>query len=67
MTTPTPFYPAWALFLFLALVALLKWKRRRGEAERRISRGLRTYTTAGESRETGDTCQHYESEVSLVA
>jgi hypothetical protein len=45
-------YTAWALTLFFALVALLKWKRRRGEAERRISRGLRAYTTADQVPQT---------------
>ena len=51
-------YTAWALVLFFALVALLKWKYRRGEAERRISRGLRAYTASGK------TCQ---TDPSLVA
>jgi hypothetical protein len=57
----TPIYTGWALSLFFALVALLKWKYRRGEAERRISRGLRAYTTAGQ------TCQTCETDASLVA
>jgi len=35
--------------MFFALVALLKWKNRRGEAQRRINRGLRAYTTAREA------------------
>jgi hypothetical protein len=41
-----PIYLGWALALYFALAALLKWKYRRTEAERRINRGLRTYTTA---------------------
>jgi hypothetical protein len=49
---PAPIYTGWALTTFFALVALLKWKHRRGEAERRINRGLRAYTTTREVCET---------------
>jgi hypothetical protein len=47
-------YTGWALALFFALVSLLKWKSRRGAAQRRINRGLRAYTTG---RETCQTCE----------
>jgi hypothetical protein len=43
---PTPYYFAWALALFFGLASLLKWKRRRSEAIRRLNRGLRTYTAS---------------------
>ena len=35
-----------AAMLFLALVALIKWKRRRDLAARRVNRGLRGYVAA---------------------
>jgi hypothetical protein len=44
-----PIYTGWTLTLFFALVALLKWKNRRGAAQRRINRGLRAYTTSSET------------------
>jgi len=36
----------WSLSLFLGLTVLLKWKHRRMLVERRINRGLRSYTGA---------------------
>ena len=36
-----------ASMLFLALVALLEWKRRRYQTTARISRGLHSYVSAG--------------------
>jgi hypothetical protein len=44
-----PLYLGFALALYFALAALLKWKHRRTKAERRINRGLRAYTTGGQS------------------
>ena len=45
---PTPLYIGWAVALYLALAALLKWKYRRTRSERRISRGLRVYTAGSQ-------------------
>ncbi len=44
---PAPFFFGWAIALYFALASLLRWKYRRTKAERRISRGLRTYTATG--------------------
>ncbi len=38
---------SWALALFFALVALLKWRHRRLWVEHRINRGLKAYATTG--------------------
>jgi hypothetical protein len=54
-----PLYLGWALAVYFALVALLKWKYRRTEAERRVNRGLRTYTAARRT--------YQDSNASLVA
>jgi hypothetical protein len=43
---PAPLFIGWAVSLYFALAALLKWKHRRAVAERRVSRGLRTYAAA---------------------
>jgi hypothetical protein len=42
---PAPLYIGWAVAFYFALAALLKWKHRRMQAERRVSRGLRAYAT----------------------
>lgn len=34
----------WGLSFIACLIALLTWKHRRGAAERRIAKGLRSYT-----------------------
>ncbi len=49
MTGPIPatVHLVWSLALFLALVALLKWKHRRMLIERRVNRGLRMYAANG--------------------
>ena len=49
MTGPIPatVHLVWSLSLFLALVALLKWKHRRMLIDRRINRGLRVYADNG--------------------
>jgi hypothetical protein len=59
---PEPVYIGWALALYFALVALLKWKYRRSEVERRINRGLRVYTTSHETWQAPNA-----SQASLVA
>jgi hypothetical protein len=40
-------HTAWALAIFLALAALLKWKHRRVWAAHRINRGLRAFAANG--------------------
>ena len=42
---------AFAVILFLALVVLVKWKRRRALIEARLSRGLRHYSVREEASE----------------
>jgi hypothetical protein len=42
--TSEPFYIGWGLTLLSSLAALLMWKHRRGMAERRIAKGLRSYS-----------------------
>lgn len=46
-TIPPTLHTAWALALFLALAALLKWKHRRMWVEHRINRGLKAFATTG--------------------
>ena len=44
---PAPLFIGWAIALYCALVALLKWKYRRYMAQQRITKGLRAYTATG--------------------
>jgi hypothetical protein len=46
--------------LFLALVALIKWKRRRDLAAERVSRGLRGYVAAGSTAEHLETLEAHK-------
>jgi hypothetical protein len=45
---PAQLYLGWAAGLFAALLALLKWTYRRGHAERRVAKGLRSYTAGAQ-------------------
>ena len=55
---PPTEYTFFSITLFLALVALLEWKRRRMAARERISRGLKEYvdneTPPSETEDRGD-------------
>jgi hypothetical protein len=46
-------HTAWALAMFLALAALLKWKHRRMWVEHRINRCLRAYASTEEEEQKG--------------
>jgi hypothetical protein len=54
--------------LFLALVVLIKWKRRRDTASERVNRGLRGYVTAtGNLEHTGTEEEKENKKESLVS
>jgi hypothetical protein len=53
--------------LFLALVALLEWKRRRMLARERMSRGLKGYVSnRTDTLENGDTCESDQDSLVVV-
>ena len=64
--SPTEF-TFFSVTLFLALVALLEWKRRRMVARQRVSRGLRGYVANRAATRQGEAIEDEDDESLAIA